>query len=117
ILCEQKGARLKVAPIDDRGEIVMDELEKLLTERTRLVSVVAVSNSLGTVNPVERIIELAHSRDIPVLLDAAQAVAHMPIDVQKLDVDFLAFSSHKIFGPTGVGVLYGRRALLEKMPP
>ncbi len=117
MLCERQGLTLKVAPINDRGELMLDEFAALLTPRTRLVGVVAVSNALGTVNPLAAIVKLAHERDIPVLFDAAQAVAHMPIDVQALGVDFLAFSSHKLFGPTGLGVLYGRKALLEKMPP
>jgi len=117
MLCERQGLVLRVAPINDRGELLMDELEKLIGDRTRLVAVVAVSNALGTVNPIKEIIDLAHSRDVPVLLDAAQAVAHMPIDVQALGVDFVAFSSHKLFGPTGLGVLYGRRELLDRMPP
>ncbi len=117
ILCEEKGARLKVIPINDDGELLLDEYESLLSPRTRFVSVVHQSNALGTINPVERIIELAHARDIPVLLDGAQAVAHVPIDVQKLGCDFYAFSGHKLYGPTGVGVLYGRADLLDAMPP
>lgn len=117
MLCERQGAVLRVAPIDDHGEIIWSELERLFSEKTRLVALVAVSNSLGTINPFEKVIALAHARDIPVVLDAAQGVAHMPFDVQKLEVDFMAFSAHKLYGPTGVGVLYGRRALLEKMPP
>ncbi len=117
MLCERRGTTLKVAPINDQGELKLDELEKLLTPRTRLLSLAAISNSLGTINPYEQIIALAHSKGVLVMLDAAQTVAHVPVDVQKLGVDFLAFSSHKLFGPTGVGILYGRRALLEKMPP
>jgi cysteine desulfurase/selenocysteine lyase len=117
ILCEQTGAVLRVVPIDDRGEFLLDEYEKLLGSRTRLVSVVHVSNVLGTINPVREVIELAHRRGVPVLLDGAQAVAHMPVDVRELDCDFYAFSGHKLYGPTGIGVLYGKARLLEAMPP
>jgi cysteine desulfurase/selenocysteine lyase len=117
MLCEEKGASLRVIPIDDRGELRLDEFEKLLGPRTKLVAVVHVSNALGTVNPVRRIIELAHARGVPVLLDGAQAVAHIPVDVQELDCDFYAISGHKLYGPTGIGALYGKRRLLEAMPP
>jgi cysteine desulfurase/selenocysteine lyase len=117
ILCEEKGAKLRVAPISDAGELLLDEFEKLLTPRTRLVSVVHVSNTLGTVNPVREIIGLAHGRGIPVLLDGAQAVPHLAVDVQELDCDFYAFSGHKVYGPTGIGILYGKAKLLEAMPP
>jgi cysteine desulfurase/selenocysteine lyase len=117
ILCEQTGAVLRVVPIDDRGEFLLDEYEKLLGSRTRLVSVVHVSNVLGTINPVREVIELAHRRGVPVLLDGAQAVAHLPVDVRELDCDFYAFSGHKLYGPTGIGVLYGKAELLEAMPP
>ena len=117
ILCEEKGAHLRVAPINDRGELILDELEKLLGPRTRLLALAHVSNALGTINPVREIIRMAHQRDVPVLLDGAQAVPHMAIDVRELGVDFYAFSSHKMFGPSGVGVLYGKEALLEAMPP
>lgn len=117
ILCEEKGARLKVAPINDDGELLLDEYESLLSPRTKLVSIVHQSNALGTINPVEQIVELAHARGIPVLLDGAQAVAHVPIDVQKIGCDFYAFSGHKLYGPTGVGALYGRADLLNAMPP
>ncbi len=117
LLCEQTGAVLRVIPINDAGEIVFREYEALLNERTKLVAVVHISNSLGTINPVKRIIEKAHEYDVPVLLDAAQAVAHGAVDVQDLDCDFFAFSGHKMFGPTGVGVLYGKESLLEAMPP
>jgi len=117
MLCEQTGAVLKVAPINQQGEIILEEFEKLLSPRTKLVSVVYISNTLGTINPVEKIIAAAHAKHIPVLLDAAQAVLHMNIDVQKLDCDFLAFSGHKLYGPTGIGVLYGKKEFLEKMPP
>jgi cysteine desulfurase/selenocysteine lyase len=117
LVCEQTGARLKAAPINDAGELDFDAFERLLSDRTRLVSVVHVSNALGTVNPVKRIIALAHARGIPVLLDGAQSAPHMQVDVQDLDCDFFVFSGHKVFGPTGVGVLFGRESLLERMPP
>ena len=117
ILCEEKGAHLKVIPINDDGELLLEEYESLLSPRTKFVSVVHQSNALGTINPVEEIIELAHARGVPVLLDGAQAVAHVPIDVQKLGCDFYAFSGHKLYGPTGVGVLYGQADLLDAMPP
>ena len=117
LVCEQTGAKLKAAPINDRGELDVGELEELLTPRTRLVAVVHLSNALGTVNPVKAIIALAHERGIPVLVDGAQAVPHLAVDVQDLDSDFYVFSGHKLFGPTGIGVLYGREALLEGMPP
>ena len=117
ILCQERGAHLRVIPINDAGELIMDEYEKLLSPRTKLVSIVHLSNSLGTINPVEQIIEMAHSRSIPVLLDGAQSIQHMTIDVQKLDCDFLVFSGHKLFGPTGIGALYGKADLLESMPP
>jgi cysteine desulfurase/selenocysteine lyase len=106
-----------VAPIDDHGDVLLDEFEKLLGPRTRLVSVAHVSNALGTVNPVRRIVELAHARGVPVLVDGAQGVPHLPVDVQALGCDFYAFSGHKMFGPSGIGVLYGRAELLEAMPP
>lgn len=117
MLGERRGTVLKVCPINDQGEIKLDEMEKLLTPKTKLLSLAAISNSLGTINPYEDIIALAKKKGVLVLLDAAQTVAHVPIDVQKLGVDFLAFSSHKLFGPTGVGILYGKREHLEKMPP
>ena len=117
MICEEKGAKLKVIPINDEGEIIFEEFERIITHRTKFISVVYVSNSLGTINPVKQIIKLAHQNNIPVLLDAAQAVNHIPIDVQELDCDFLAFSGHKIYGPTGIGVLYGKINLLESMPP
>ncbi len=117
MLCQRSGAVLKVIPIDRRGEIRMDEYRKLLNERTRIVAVSHVSNSLGTVNPVAEMISLAHERRIPVLIDGAQAVPHFRVDVRALDADFYAFSGHKMFGPTGVGVLYARKSLLESMPP
>ncbi len=117
ILCEMTGAKLRVAPIDDAGEIVLDAYRELFTDRTKFVSVVHISNSLGTVNPVREMIAIAHGHDVPVMLDAAQAVPHQRIDVQDLDCDFFAFSGHKVFGPTGIGVLYGKEALLDAMPP
>ena len=117
ILCEQQGARLRVIPITDAGELDLDACATLLTDRTRIVSVTHVSNVLGTVNPVKEIVRLAHERGIPVLVDGAQAVVHDAVDVQALGCDFYAFSGHKVFGPTGIGVLYGTSALLESMPP
>jgi cysteine desulfurase/selenocysteine lyase len=117
MLCDDKGAILKVLPITDEGELRLDLLDGLLSDRTKIVAVVHVSNSLGTINPIKAIVEKAHRRGIPVLVDGAQAVAHMPVDVQALGCDFYAMSGHKLFGPTGVGVLYGRLALLEAMPP
>lgn len=117
MLCEEKGAILKVAPMNLAGELLMPEFEGLLNSKTKLVSVVHMSNALGTINPVEKIIELAHARKIPVLLDGAQAIPHTPVDVQALDCDFYVFSGHKLYAPTGVGVLYGKQSLLEAMPP
>ena len=117
ILCEQVGANLKVIPVNDRGELEMEAYAQMLTDRTKIVSVAYISNSLGTINPVREIIELAHARNIPVMLDAAQAVPHLKVDVQELDVDFIAFSGHKMFAPTGVGILYGKERWLEEMPP
>ena len=117
MLCEEKGAVLRVVPIDDTGELLMDEYERMLSPRTKLVSITHVSNALGTILPVEQIIELAHAHGVPVLLDGAQAVPHMAVDVRKLDCDFYVFSGHKLFGPTGTGVLYGKAELLDAMPP
>jgi cysteine desulfurase/selenocysteine lyase len=117
ILCEQQRARLRVAPINDRGELLLDELEKLLGLRTRIVAVTHVSNALGTINPVRQIVAMAHARSVPVLVDGAQAVPHLPVDVRELGCDFYAFSGHKVYGPTGIGVLYGKAALLDAMPP
>ncbi|MDP3685024.1 MAG: cysteine desulfurase, partial [Ignavibacteria bacterium] len=117
LLCEEKGAKLKVIPINDKGEIIFEEFEKLISDKTKFISVVYVSNSLVTVNPVKEIIQLAHGKNIPVLIDAAQAIQHFKIDVQELDCDFLAFSAHKLYAPTGVGVLYGKEKYLEEMPP
>jgi cysteine desulfurase/selenocysteine lyase len=117
ILCEEKGAKLRVVPITDEGDLILEEFDKLLNERTKFVSLAHVSNALGTINPVRRIIESAHSLGIPVLLDGAQAAPHAKIDVQELDCDFYAFSGHKLFGPTGIGVLFGKSHLLDAMPP
>jgi cysteine desulfurase/selenocysteine lyase len=117
LLCEQTGALLRVAPINDDGEIVMEEMERLIGPRTRIVAVSHVSNALGTVNPVKRIAEIAHARGVPVLVDGAQAVPRLPVDVRDLGCDFYAFSGHKLYGPSGIGALYGRAALLEAMPP
>lgn len=117
ILCEEKGAKLRVAPINDAGELLLDEFRALLSPRTKLVAVAHVSNALGTVNPVREIIAFAHERNIPVLIDGAQAVPHTAVDVRAIDADFYVFSSHKVYGPTGIGVLYGKAALLNAMPP
>ena len=117
ILCEEKGAHLRVAPIDDRGELLLDEFAKRIGPRTKLVAVTRVSNALGTVTPLGEMIALAHREGVPVLVDGAQAVPHFAVDAQALDCDFYALSGHKVYGPTGIGVLYGKRALLEAMPP
>ena len=117
MVCEATGAVLKVVPINRDGEFLLDDYKKLLTERTKLVAVAHLSNALGTVNPVRHIIELAHGRGVPVLLDGAQSTSHLAVDVRELDCDFFAFSGHKVYGPTGIGVLYGKAELLEKMPP
>jgi cysteine desulfurase / selenocysteine lyase len=117
LVCEQTGAVLRAVPITDAGELDLSAFERLLSDRTRLVSVVHLSNALGTINPVKRMVELAHAREVPVLVDGAQSVPHLSVDVQDLGCDFLAFSGHKLFGPTGVGVLYGRESLLDRMPP
>jgi cysteine desulfurase / selenocysteine lyase len=117
LLCDEKGAKLKVAPINDAGELLLDEFKKLLGPKTKLVAVAHVSNALGTINPVREIIEMAHARNIPVLVDGAQAVPRLPVNVQELDCDFYTFSGHKVYGPTGIGILYGKAELLEAMPP
>jgi cysteine desulfurase / selenocysteine lyase len=117
MLCEDQGAALRVVPINDSGEVDLEGYDRLLSDRTRLVAVAHVSNALGTIVPIRRMIEAAHRRGIPVLVDGAQAVAHMSVDVQALDCDFYVFSGHKVFGPTGIGALYGKSELLERMPP
>lgn len=117
LVAEQTGAHIKVIPINQRGEILMDEFEKLLTKEVKLISCVWVSNALGTINPIERMVKLAHEKGALVFVDAAQAISHIPVDVQKIGMDFMGFSGHKMFGPTGVGVLYGKQVLLESMPP
>jgi cysteine desulfurase/selenocysteine lyase len=117
ILAEEKGAKIRVIPMNDAGELILDDLESLLTERTRILGVTHVSNVLGTINPVKEIIRRAHAKGVPVLVDGAQGVPHLPVDVTDLDADFYVFSGHKLSGPTGIGVLYGRRELLEAMPP
>ena len=117
LLCEQVGARLCVAPIDGDGTLQLDEFQRLISPRTRLVAVVHLSNSLGTINPVQDIVRMAHARGVPVLIDGSQSGYHMPVDVQALDCDFYVFTGHKLYGPTGIGVLYGRESLLEQMPP
>jgi len=117
LVCRERGARLRVAPMDDRGALIMPAFEELLNERTRIVAISHMSNALGTINPIEEIARVAHSRGIPVLADGSQAAYHMKVDVQALGVDFYVATGHKLYGPTGVGVLYGREALLEQMPP
>lgn len=117
MVCAQTGAVLKVVPIDDAGALDIDAYERMLGPRTRIVAITHASNALGTVNPIARLIELAHARGVPVLIDGAQAIAHLPVDVAALDCDFYAFSGHKVYGPTGIGVLYAKAALLEAMPP
>src|SRR5690348_318884 len=117
MLCEEKGAKLRVAPINDRGELIVEEFAKLLSPKTKLVALSHVSNALGTVNPVKRLIAMAHAQGVPVLVDGAQAVPHIAVDVRDIDADFYALSAHKMYGPTGIGALYGKKALLEAMPP
>jgi len=117
LLCEDRGAVLKVAPMNERGELIMEEFTKLLNSKTKLVAVTYMANSLGTINPIKEIAALAHEAGAKILVDGAQSTPHMPIDVQDLDIDFYAFSGHKIYGPTGVGVLYGKEELLNAMPP
>jgi cysteine desulfurase/selenocysteine lyase len=117
LLCDEKGARLRVAPINDSGELLLDEFEKLLSPKTKIVAIGHLSNALGTINPVREIVRMAHARNIPVLVDGAQAAPRMQVDVQELDCDFYALSGHKLYGPTGIGILYGKMELLEAMPP
>ncbi len=117
MLCEEKGSVLRVVPIDESGDLLMDEYEQMLSPRTKLVSITHVSNALGTIVPVEQIISMAHAHGVPVMLDGAQAVPHMAVDVRNLDCDFYVFSGHKLFGPTGIGILYGKAEMLEAMPP
>jgi cysteine desulfurase/selenocysteine lyase len=117
IVCSKTGAKLKVVPFDDNGELILDELEKIISPKTKIVSVVHISNSLGTINPIEYIIRRAHDVGAVVLIDGSQSIQHLPVDVQKLDCDFFVFSGHKIYGPTGIGVLYGKKVILESMPP
>ncbi len=117
MLCERKGAHLKVLPVNEQGDLVLEELDRLITEKTRLVAVTQVSNVLGTINPVKEVVEIAHRRGVPVLVDGAQGIQHELTDVQEMDCDFYVFSGHKIYGPTGIGVLYGKEKWLEEMPP
>ena len=117
MLCEEKGAKLRVIPMNDAGELILEEYEKLISPRTKFVSIVHMSNALGTINPVQQMIETAHAHGIPVLVDAAQSAYHIPLDVQALDCEFLVFSGHKLYGPTGIGVLYGKEEFLNAMPP
>lgn len=117
LICEQQQANLKVIPVNDKGELIMEEFYRLLSPKTKIIAVVHISNTLGTINPVKEIIEAAHEKDIPVLVDGAQATPHEKLDVQALDADFYVFSGHKMFGPTGIGILYGKEKWLEQMPP
>jgi cysteine desulfurase / selenocysteine lyase len=117
MICEEKGANLRVVPIDDNGDIIMDEFNRLLSEKTKIAAISHISNALGTVNPIKQMIEMAHRKGVPVLIDGAQAVPHLRADVRDLDADFYVFSSHKVFGPTGIGILYGKTQFLESMPP
>ncbi|GAB6283454.1 MAG: cysteine desulfurase [Ignavibacterium sp.] len=117
LLCEEKELKLRVIPIDDNGEIIFDEYIKLINEKTKFVSIVHISNSLGTINPIKDIIDYAHSYNIPVLVDGSQSIQHTKIDVKELDCDFFVFSGHKLYGPMGIGILYGKEELLEQMPP
>jgi cysteine desulfurase/selenocysteine lyase len=117
MLCDQIRAKLKIIPINDNGELILEEYQKLLSERTKLVSIAHISNALGTINPIQEMIQMAHHHGAVVMIDGAQAIQHFSVDVQALDCDFYAFSGHKIYGPTGIGILYGKSSLLQKMPP
>lgn len=117
MLCEEKGAKLKIAPINDSGEILLDKLERLINPKTKLIAIVHISNTLGTINPIKKITALAHAHGVPVLVDGAQQVAHQLPNLLELDVDFYVFGLHKMFGPTGVGILYGKKEILESIPP
>ncbi len=117
MLCQEKKAILKVVPIDDSGELILDEYESMISEKTKLIAITHVSNALGTINPVRYMIDIAHFKHIPVLVDGAQAVPHIKVNVQELDADFYVFSSHKMYGPTGIGILYGKESILKTMPP
>ncbi len=117
MLCERKNAKLLVIPIDDKGELIVSELESLISDKTKLISIAHVSNALGTINPIKEIIDIAHNHDVKILIDGAQSVQHIAVDVQELDCDFYVFSGHKVYGPNGVGVLYGKESLLDEMPP
>ncbi len=117
LLAAKRGITIKVIPMNDKGELLLDEYRQLFSERTRIVSVAHVSNVLGTVNPVKEMIAFAHEQGVPVLVDGAQSIPHMPVDVQDLDADFFVFSAHKVYGPTGVGVLYGKEEWLDRIPP
>ena len=117
LICEERKAKLRILPMNQRGELILDSLGKLITKKTKFMAINHVSNSLGTINPIEEIVEIAHQHKIKILVDGAQAVQHIPIDIQKIDADFYCFSGHKLYGPTGIGILYGKKQLLNKMPP
>ena len=117
LICEEKNAKLKILPMNQRGELILDSLEKIINKKTKFMAINHVSNSLGTINPIEKIVKIAHQHKINILVDGAQAVQHIPIDIQKIDADFYCFSGHKLYGPTGIGVLYGKKQLLNEMPP
>jgi cysteine desulfurase/selenocysteine lyase len=117
ILCKRKGAHLRIIPFNEKGELLLDEYEKLINSKTKLVAIVHISNSLGTINPIKEITAIAHKNNIPVLVDGAQAIQHENVDVQDIDCDFYAFSGHKIYGPTGIGILYGKEKWLKEIPP
>ena len=117
MICERQGATIRILPFDDKGELQIDRLDDLITDKTRIIAVAHVSNVLGTINPIAEIIRIAHRRGIPVSIDGAQGAPHINIDVQALDCDFYSFSGHKIYGPTGIGIMYGKREWLDRMPP